>query len=130
MITIIALDHLQQSAPETRMVSLNTPFSGFCSVAIEPPEAITEYFKEFLAKANALTSGSECRVKLSSDGSLFINLILPDRRYQIIPDASKPIYRINEIQQISTKHQEIIRDAAGHEKMIWVCDKIKFPQEE
>lgn len=130
MITIQALNNLQQAAPETNMVSLHTAFSDFCSIGIEPPETITEYFREFLSKARELTAGNECRIHLMRNGELRIKLILPDRIYPIIPDASKPVYRIFETTQSSSKHQAIIRDKQGHERVASVGQSTKSLQEE
>lgn len=129
MITIQALNNLQQAAPETSIVSLHTAFSDFCSIGIEPPEAVTEYFREFLSKARELTAGSECRIQLKSNEKLQINLILPARIYRINPINTEPVFCIEEQKETGTKHKEIIRDAAGHERVIWVSDKIKDPQE-
>lgn len=130
MITIQALSNLQQAASETIIVSLHTAFSGFCSVGIEPPETIIDYFKEFLTKAKELTAGSSCNVELMNNGEIKINLILPDRIYRMSPIPPGPIFCIEKPQEAGTKHMEIIRDAADHKKAIWVTDKIKEPQEE
>ena len=130
MITIQALNNLQQAAPETSIVSLHTAFSDFCSIGIEPPEAVTEYFREFLSKARELTAGSECRIQHMRNGELRINLILPDRIYPITPDVSKPVYKIVEANQRSSKHQVIIRDQQGHERLATIGESTKSLQEE
>jgi len=130
MITVLAFDELQKAAPETTITSLNTPFDGFCSIGIEPPKYIRDYFKEFLSKAKQLTAGSECKAELMRDGNIRMCLILPNRIYRMGSLTPEPIFRIEETQEAGPKHKEIIRDAAGHEKIIWVFDKIKDPREE
>ena len=122
MITVLAFDELQKAAPETTLPSIHTPFDGFCSIGIEPPKYISDYFREFLSKAMELTAGNECRIELRSEGNLIINLILPDRVYRIKADASKSIYRIGGIIKNTSKHPVILRDAAGHEKVAFIND--------
>ena len=68
MITVLAFDELQKAAPETTITSLNTPFDGFCSIGIEPPKYIRDYFREFLSKAIEFTAGNECRIELMRPG--------------------------------------------------------------
>jgi hypothetical protein len=120
MITILAFDELQKAAPETTITSLNTPFDGFCSIGIEPPKYIRDYFREFLSKAIEFTAGNECRIELMSEGNLIISLILPDRIYRIKTDASKSVFRIGGIIENRSKHPVILRDAAGHKKVAFI----------
>ena len=82
-ITISALAKLQEEIPEIKITSLNTNFQGFCSVGIQPPEYIQEFFMDFLQKAKECTDGHECQVVLLRDGKLLVNLILPNRNYSI-----------------------------------------------
>jgi len=83
MITIPAFNNLQQESPETKIVSIYLAYNGFCSVGIEPPAAIKEYFASFLAKARRYTDGHECKVVLFSDGRLDLSLVIPDRSYVV-----------------------------------------------
>lgn len=90
MTTIPALHELQQKAPETTLVSLNTHFQGFCTVNIQPPDFIRDYFVDFLQKAEDCTDGNTCKIALYSDGRISIELVLPNRRYCIKSTDSTP----------------------------------------
>ena len=118
--TILSFDNLQQSAPETRIVALHAAFSGFSELKIEMPAEINEYFKTLLLKARAHTDSSECKISLSHDGNLDVGIVLPNRIYRITPLPPSKVYRIEESPPDVNKHRKVIRDAVGHEKVVYV----------
>ena len=125
MITIQVLSNLQQAAPETRLVSLHTAFNSYCSIGIEPPKAVIDYFREFLLKAREYTDGKECSVELIPGGRLVISLVLPNRVYSISTDTTAQNCEV----ESEPKYQKIIKDAAGNKKMVFTDQPVQPSQE-
>jgi len=126
MITIQALNNLHLAAPETRLVSLRTTSNGFCSIGIEPPKEIVDYFREFLLNAREFTDGRECSVELIPGGRLVISLVLPNRVYSISPDTVAQ----NCVVESEPKYQKIIKDATGNKKMVFTDQPVQPSQEQ